>query len=157
MSIGTSKSSSRVLGMAAALPVLLGVCSLLIALRVPPVAAWFWPAPTTSAAEAAALGDAARIRALAYRGMPVDVPLPVRSELREEGAPDTMTPLEAAIRLEGATHREGDSIVEVLLDLGVRPRVEEVRRLYCLAEQLEAPEAADMLRKTFDLSSATCR
>jgi hypothetical protein len=157
VSTGTSKSSSRVLGVAAAAPVLLGVFSLLLALGVPPVATWFWPASPTNATEAAALGDAQRLRTLAAQGTPMDAALPIRSEFRAEGSPETLTPLEAAIRLEGGTHREGDSIVEVLLDVGVRPPTDEVRRLYCVAQAVEAPEAAEALRKTFDVPAAICQ
>jgi hypothetical protein len=156
VSTATSKSSSRALGLAAAAPVLLGVFSLLLASGVPPVVTWFWPASPTNAAEAAALGDAQRLRMLAARATPMDAPLPVRPEFRAAGAPATMTPLEAAIRLEGATHREGDSILEVLLDVGVRPPADEVRRLYCVAQAVEAPEAAEALRKTFNVSAAAC-
>ena len=152
----TSKFSNLALGLASAAPLLLGVFSLMLALGVPPVASWFWPTPTANIAEAAALGDAARVRALAARGARLDLPQPVRPDFREGDAPPTMSPLEAAIRLEAGDRRRGDSVVGVLLDLGVRPPPPEMRRLYCLAAEVEAAEATALLQDAFDLSAGSC-
>src|SRR5688500_11275864 len=133
VSIGTSKSSNVVLAAAAAAPVVLGAFGLLLALGVPPVVRWFWPESTTNVAEAAALGEAARVRALVTRGAALDVPLPVRAGLLDSDEALTITPLEAAVR-----RKSEDSLVPVLLDLGARPSPQEARRLYCLAIDLDA-------------------
>ena len=76
-----SKSGDRVLTLAAAAPTAVCSFALLLALGVRPATQWFWPAPTTNLAEAAAMGDAARIRVLAAAGAPLDVVLPVRAGL----------------------------------------------------------------------------
>jgi hypothetical protein len=86
--------------------------ALLLGLGVRPVTEWFWPTPTTNVAEAAALGDAARVRALVANGASLDTPQPVRRELRADGAPPVLTPLEAAMR------HGRDELVQLLLELG---------------------------------------
>ena len=139
-----------VLRAASAAPVGVGLFALLLGLGVPPVTEWFWPTPTTNVAEAASLGDGARLLQLAREGVPLDAPLPIRADIRERDEPSDMSPLEAAIR------RRRDSIVEILLELGARPTIDEVNRLYCLAERVQATDAAELLRKTFLLSGVTC-
>ncbi|MBI2185754.1 MAG: ankyrin repeat domain-containing protein [Acidobacteria bacterium] len=113
--MSTSSSTSLTLGIAAAPPLALATFGLLLAVGMPPLPEWFWPTPTTNIAEAAALGDAARVRALAADGVPLDVPLPLRDEVRPNGAPSSMTPLEAA------KWRGHDELVQLLLELGAKP------------------------------------
>ena len=101
--------------MAAVPPLALATFALLLGLGVPPVTEWFWPTPTTNVAEAAALGDAARVRALVGNGASLDAPQPVRRELRADDAPVVLTPLEAAIR------HGRDELMQLLLELGATP------------------------------------
>ena len=150
MSASTSKSTSPVLVLASAPPLALALFGLLLGLGVPPVPEWFWPTPTTNMAEAAALGDAARVRSLAADGISLDTPLPVREDVRNSEAPPVMAPLEAAIR-----HRS-EYVVELLLELGVRPPTEEARRLHCLATLMDAAPAAKLIQDTFDVPSPSC-
>jgi hypothetical protein len=89
--------------------------ALLLGLGVPPVTEWFWPTPTTNVSEAAALGDAARVRALVATGASIDAPQPVRPALTGDGSPAVLTPLEAAMR------RGHDELVRLLLELGATP------------------------------------
>jgi hypothetical protein len=96
-------------------PLALAIFALLLGLDVPPVTEWFWPTPTTNIAEAAVLGDAARVRALAASGAPVDAPQPVRPELRTDGTPAVLTPLE------GARRHGHDELVRLLIELGATP------------------------------------
>ena len=145
------KFNNVALGLASAAPVLLGGFALLLALGVPPAVQWFWPAPATNAAEAVALGDAARVRTLAARGERLDVPLPVRAAVLDGEHDMTISPLEAAVRRRGE-----DSLVPVLLDLGVHPPPQEVHRLYCLAERLRATDAAARLDEAFDRPAVPC-
>jgi len=112
MSVSTSKSTSVVLGIAVAPPLALALFGLLLGLGLPPVTEWFWPAPTTNIAEAAALGDAARVRALAATGARLDLPLPVRESIRSRDEPAVMSAIEAARR------RGNDELVQLLLELG---------------------------------------
>lgn len=130
-------------------PLAIGGFALLLGLRVPAVVNWFWPAPTTNIAEAAALGDAARVRTLAAGGARVDVPLPVDPRWRQDGAPGAVSALEAAIR------RRGESLLQVILDLDVHLPPQEARRLYCLAVDLEAGEVAALIQDVFELPSGT--
>ncbi|OFW04148.1 MAG: hypothetical protein A3I61_09170 [Acidobacteria bacterium RIFCSPLOWO2_02_FULL_68_18] len=146
----SSKSNSVVLGVAAAAPLAVALFSLLLGLGVPPVAEWFWPTPTTNIAEAAAMDDAARVRWLAAQGAPLDVPLPVRDDVRASAVPRSMTPLEAAIR-----HR-AEYVPGLLLELGLRPSTDEARRLYCLATAIEATRAATLLQERFDIPTGSC-
>lgn len=118
MSTSTSKSNSLVLCLVSGAPLGVAFFGLLLGLGMPPVAQWFWPAPTTNAAEAALLGDAARVRQLAAEGAFLDRPMPIRSELREGDVPAVMAPLEAARR------RGHDDVVDVLIELGMRPAVD---------------------------------
>jgi len=118
MSAGTSKLTDVLLRAAAAPPLALAAFALLLGLGVPPLPEWFWPTPNTNVAEAAALGDAARVLALASDGMPVDTALPVREGIRSSGEPAMMTPLEAA------TSRGHDELVQLLLELGAGPSAE---------------------------------
>lgn len=150
MSASTSTSNSLVLGLAAAAPLAVALFALLLGLGMPPVAGWFWPAPTTNIAEAAALGDAARVRALAAAGVGLDTPWPVRGDVRNSDAPPVMAPLEAAIR-----HRS-EYVVELLLDLGVRPSAEEGRRLHCLAAAMDAADTAALLQEKLGLPAPSC-
>jgi hypothetical protein len=113
--MSTSKSTSLVLRVAAVPPLALAIFALLLGLGVPPVTEWFWPTPTTNVAEAAMLGDAARVRALAAHGVSLDAPQSVRREIRADGAPAVMTPLEAAMR------HGRDELVQLLLELGATP------------------------------------
>jgi hypothetical protein len=121
MSTSTSKSisgasfASPVLRVAAVPPLALATFALLLGLGVPPVPEWFWPTPTTNVAEAAVLGDAARVRALAAAGASIDAAHPVRREFRVDGDPAVMTPLEGAMR------RGHDELVQLLLELGATP------------------------------------
>ena len=134
--------------MAAAAPVAVGLLALSLGLGVP-AAAWFWPRPATNIAEAAALGDAARMRALAAQGAAVDAALPVRPGLLD-GSPPAMSALDAAIR-------RGDyAVVEVALELWDRPARQEVVRLYCAAAG-SSREIAERLRMRFDLGLGVCR
>lgn len=116
--MSTSRSISVALVAAVAPPIVLAAFGLLLALGVPPVTGWFWPAPDTNLTEAAALGDAARVRVLAAAGAALDAPLPVRDAIRDSAAPRLMTPLEAAMR------RGNDELVRLLLELGATPSVE---------------------------------
>jgi hypothetical protein len=143
------KSNSGLLVLAAAPPVLVACCALLLGSGLPIVTTRFWPVSPTNVAEAALLGDAARVRLLAARGAPLDASLPVRAEIRERDEPSTMTPLEAAAR------HDGDSLVGVLFDLGLRPPPDEKRRLYCLAVEL-GTAAADELRAAFKPGPDPC-
>jgi len=113
--MSSSKSTSLGLRLAAAPPLALAAFGLLLGLNVPPVPQWFWPTPTTNIAEAAALGDAARVRALAAAGAPLDAALPVSPDIRTSGEPPLMTPLEAALR------RGHDELVQLLRELGAKP------------------------------------
>lgn len=113
--MSTSSSTSLTLGIAAAPPLALATFGLLLAVGVPPLPEWFWPTPTTNIAEAAALGDAARVRALAADGVPLDAALPLREDIRPDDAPPLMTPLDAA------KWRGHDELVQLLLELGAKP------------------------------------
>jgi hypothetical protein len=144
-----SKFDSASLGLAATAPLLVALFALFLGFGVPPVREWFWPAPTTNVAEAAALGDAPRVRALAAEGAPLNEPLPVRPGILG-GAPSAMSAVEAAIRA------DSDFMLALLLDLGVRPPPHEARRLYCLAVRLETQDAAELLRESLQLSSDSC-
>jgi len=115
MSTSTSKSTNFVLRLAAVPPLAAAAFALLVGLGVPPVTEWFWPTPTTNVAEAAVLGDAARVRALAATGASIDAAHPVRRELRVDREPAAMTPLEGAMR------RGHDELVQLLLELGATP------------------------------------
>jgi hypothetical protein len=114
MSANTSKSTS-LLWLASAPPLALALFGLLLGLGVPPVTEWFWPTPTTNVAEAAALGDAARVRALAATGARLDLPLPVREGIRNRDEPAVMSAIEAARR------RGHDELVQLLIELGGNP------------------------------------
>ena len=122
----------------------------LLGLGVPPLTDWFWPAPTTNIAEAAALGDAARVRALAGAGMSLEAPQAVRQEIRHSEAPHVMTPLEAAV------HHRSEYVVELLLDLGVHPPADEAHRLRCVARAVKAPQTAALIERRFQLPPAPC-
>lgn len=115
MSANISKSTSVLLGLASAPPLALALFGLLLGLGVPPVTQWFWPTPTTNVAEAAALGDAARVRVLAAAGARLDLPLPVREGIRNSDEPAVMSAIEAA------TRRGHDELVQLLLELGANP------------------------------------
>lgn len=115
MSANISKSTSVLLGLASAPPLALALFGLLLGLGVPPVTQWFWPTPTTNVAEAAALGDAARVRVLAAAGARLDLPLPVREGIRNRDEPAVMSAIEAARR------RGHDELVQLLLELGANP------------------------------------
>lgn len=115
MSANISKSTSVLLGLASAPPLALALFGLLLGLGVPPVTHWFWPTPTTNVAEAAALGDAARVRVLAAAGARLDLPLPVREGIRNRDEPAVMSAIEAA------TRRGHDELVQLLLELGANP------------------------------------
>ena len=151
MSTGTSKFSNVVFALVCIPPVSVGVFAVLLVLDVPPLVAWFWPPSTVNIVEAASLGDAARVRLLAARGESLDAPQPVRPAFLDGQAPSTMSPLEAAV-----WSRHEDSLVPVLLDLGVHPPPHEAERLYCLAEHLHATDAATLLRDAFHLSLTSC-
>lgn len=137
------------LALTAAPPIAVALVALLLGLDVAPVTEWFWPTPTANVAEAAAFGDAARVRVLAGRGARLDVPLPVRPDLLD-GTPPAISAAEAAIR------RRSDALLEVLLELGLDPPAHEARRLYCLARQVEADDAADLLLDALRLSPVSC-
>src|SRR5262245_38279152 len=120
-------------------PLVLGLAAFLFGIGLPQAEKRFWPNPDTNLAEAAALGDVARIRALTVRGGSLHVLLPVRSGLVREG-PGSMTPLEAAIR------NRSDAAIAVLWELGgPPPRDEAARELWCLANQVGANSAAALL------------
>jgi hypothetical protein len=135
---------------AAAAPVFVAICSLLIGLDVRPVTDWFWPAPTTNIVEAAAMGDAARVRALAARGEPLNRPMAVRPGILPVEAPSAMSALEAAV-----WHR-GDETVAMIVDLGARPTVSEAQRLSCLATAFEQPAIAELLLTALAVPARPC-
>jgi hypothetical protein len=96
-------------------PLILAAFGLLLGVGTPPVTEWFWPAPTTNAAEAALLGDSARIRVLVADGVSLNTPMPIRPDLRDDDMPLLMSPLEAAMR------GGNDEAVQLLIELGARP------------------------------------
>lgn len=148
-----SRSSSALLGLAAAIPAAAALCALLLGLGVPIATTWFWPVPDTNIAEAAALGDAARVRTLAAQQVPVDRPLPVRPGLLENDTPAMMSALEAAIRRDSD---DLDDLVGVLLELWAAPSPAEALRLYCLAAGREAESVTALLRQRFDMTPESC-
>ena len=150
VSTDTSKFNSALLAVAAAAPVLVALFGLLLGLGLAPVTAWFWPRPTTNVAEAAALGDMARVRMLAARGERLDVVLPIDPRFLEDDSPRAMAPLEAAVR------RRSDSLVAVLLELGVKPTSAEAQRLYCLAMAAETRDVATLLHDAFHVPADSC-
>ena len=81
-------------------PVLLAVAAAAVALGPSSLSNAFWPAPDANIAEAAAMRDVARVRALAGRGMPRERRYPIRPSLVEH-APPSLT-LEEAARLSGS-------------------------------------------------------
>lgn len=143
------KFDSLVIGAASAAPLGVALFALLLGLDVAPVTSWFWPAPTTNLAEAAALGDAARVRWLATQGVHLDAPLPLQDDVRGSNTPPVLTPLEAAIRY-GA-----DDVGALLLELGARPSADEARRLHCLALPA-AKRAATLLQNRFNIQPGSC-
>ena len=145
-----AREASVVWWLASAAPVTLGLVALLTGFGVPALTEWFWPAPTTNIAEAAALWDGARVRALAARGAQLDAVMPVRRRVVDGGAPETMTPLEAAIR------SRSETMVEVILELGARPSDTEAQRLACLAVRIAAPLSAEVLERAFALPPTSC-
>ncbi|MBI4888584.1 MAG: hypothetical protein HY824_15920 [Acidobacteria bacterium] len=158
MSSGTSKSSSRdryapperlVWLLACAAPALVGLFALLLGIGTPAVVEWFWPAPATNIAEAAAVKDSARVRDLDFHGASLNAVLPVRPALLDR-APAEMTPLEAAVR------SGDDGVVGVVLELGARPSLDEVRRLLCLATAIDLPRTAALLQRIFSLDAPSC-
>ncbi len=134
---------------AAAAPLAVGAFALLLGLDSP-AAEWIWPAPATNIAEAAALGDAARVRALAAQGIGVDAVLPVDPGLLDDGSPPAMSAVEAAIR------RADYSLVEVVLELWSRPARGDIIRLFCMAAAGGDPEVAELVRKTFGVPADVC-
>ena len=143
------RSPDRLLWSVAAAPIGVGLFALSLGLGTPS-AAWFWPAPATNIAEAAALGDTARMRALAAQGAALDVALPVRSGLLDD-SPPAMSAVEAAIR-------RGDyPLVEVALELWNRPAREDIVWLYCVAAAGCDKDVAELVRKTFGLAPDVCR
>lgn len=142
------RSPDRLLWIVAAAPVAVGLFALSLGLGTP-AAAWFWPEPATNIAEAAALGDAARMRALAAQGAAVDAALPLRPGLLE-GNPPAMSALEAAIQ------RGEYAVVEVALELWDNPAHQDAVRLYCAAA-IRSREIAELLRVRFDLGLGVCR
>jgi hypothetical protein len=144
-----SKFDSVSLGLAATAPVVVALFALLLGFEVPPVREWFWPTPTTNVAEAAAIGDRPRVRALAAEGAPLNVPMPVRPDILRD-APPELTAVEAAVRA------GNDPVVALLLELGVRPPPDEAHRLYCLATGLEEETIAEQLREALQLSADSC-
>ena len=91
-------------------PVLLAVAAAAVALGPSSLSNAFWPAPDTNIAEAAAMRDSARVRALAGRGMPRDRRYPIRPSLVEH-APPSLT-LEEAARLSGSA-----TVVQVVAEI----------------------------------------
>ena len=81
-------------------PALLAVAAAAVALGPSSLSKAFWPVPDTNIAEAAAMRDSARVRALAGRDLSRDRRYPVRPSLVEH-APPTLT-LEEAARLSGS-------------------------------------------------------
>jgi hypothetical protein len=138
-----------VLALACAAPVAVALVSALLAIGPPALARAFWPEPATNVAAAAALGDAARVRVLAARGAPLDVPMPVPRGYVDD-APPAMSALEAAVR------RRSEELAAVLIDLGVRPSPEEAHRLFCLSTMMETEEVAAMLKEAFAVEPAAC-
>jgi hypothetical protein len=123
---------------------------LLLAVGFGPVRDLFWPTPDTNIAEAAALGDAARVRELAAQGMPLDKPLRVRAELLDGDQPLEVSALEAAVR------RRSDSLVQILIELGARPSPDEGRRLLCLAQTGRDEQVAHLLEEAFAIPASAC-
>lgn len=145
----SSKSSSLVLAVVLAAPLLVIAGGLSVAAGVPGVRGSFWPAPDTNLAEAAAVRDYARVRALAARGARLTERLPVRPGLLR-GALPAMTALEAAIRI------QSPEMVDILFALGANPGFDEARTLHCLALALDAPAAAATFERTYPVAAAAC-
>jgi hypothetical protein len=150
MSPTTSKFSSGVLMLAAAGPVAFGAFGLLIGLGASPMREWFWTSPDTNIVEAAALGDAARVRTLAAAGVSLDAPVRVRPDLLDDNLPPQMSALEAAVR------RRSDSLVQMVIELGARPSDQEARRLACLAREVDDPGTAAVLDRAFAIPAEAC-
>jgi hypothetical protein len=150
MSTATSRFSSAPLLLAAAAPVALGAFSVLVALGVPPIRDWFWAPPDTNIAEAAALGDAARVRTLAAAGVSLVEPARVRPDLLDDDYPAAMSALEAAVR------RRSDSLVQMVVELGARPSAADARRLTCLARSEEDAGTAAVLERAFAVPPDAC-
>lgn len=91
-------------------PALLAVAAAAVALGPSSLSKAFWPVPDTNIAEAAAMRDVARVRALAGRNVPRDRRYPVRPSLVEH-APPTLT-LDEAARLSGS-----DAMVRVVAEI----------------------------------------
>jgi hypothetical protein len=149
--MSTSKSSNALLlWLAAAAPLALGVAGVLVAAGVPPLRGWIWPAADTTMVEAAALGDSARLRALAAAGASLDARGAVRRDLVDRDVPTNMTPIEAAVR------RRSDSMVQMLIELGARPSAAEARYLWCLATETDDPGTAELLAESFPEAAGDC-
>jgi hypothetical protein len=140
----------RVVWIAAVPPLLVALGALTLGAGLPAAEEWFWPAPATNMAEAAATRDAARVRVLAGRAVDPNARFPVRPGLLDGDAPREMTPLEAAIR----SRRE--ELVAVVIQLGARPDTDEAQRLQCVATAVDAPRAAEILQRMLGAPPATC-
>jgi hypothetical protein len=103
---------SRALAAALLAPLLVAGVGVFAAAGVPPFGG-FWPDADTNIAEAAALRDGARVRALVQEGASVNDRRPIREGLLDGDDPaTTMTPLEAA-RAGGS-----EEMVGILMELG---------------------------------------
>lgn len=106
----TTSRFSRTWIPALAGPVILAATASAVALGLPGLSEYFWPAPDTNIAEAAVLRDSARVRSLARRGVPLDRRYPIRPVLVGDGPPN--------LTLEEAAHRSGsDVMVRVVEEL----------------------------------------
>ncbi len=148
----TSNSTGTMILQWAALapPLIVAVLALLLGLNVSSVTTWFWPPSNTNIVEAAWLKETARVRVLASKQASLNAALPVRPELLERGAPTSMTPLEAAVR------SESDNMVAIVLELGATPTPAEAMRLQCVAVEVGANGAAELLTQAFSLPPHFC-
>jgi hypothetical protein len=134
---------SSAIHLAAVPPLAVALFALLLTLRIPFVVDWFWPHASTNVAEAAALGDLARVKTLAAQGDRLDVAMPVDGRFRDGGTPSEMSAWEAAVR------RRSDSLVEGMVQLRPAPAAAESQRLYCLARANDAENVAELLDRAF--------
>jgi hypothetical protein len=150
MSTPTSRFSSAPLLLAAAAPVAFGAFGVFVALGRAPARDWFWPPPDTNVVEAAALGDAARVRTLAATGASLVDPARIRPGLLDDDHPEEMSALEAAVR------RRRDALVQTIVELGARPSADDARRLTCLARGEDDAGTAAVLARAFAIPADAC-
>lgn len=131
-------------------PLVVAAFALLLGLGTPGLTTWFWPPPDTNIVEAAWLNDKARVRVLASGPESLNTALPIRPALLENDARSPMTPLEAAVR------SESNDMVALVLELGATATPDEARRLQCVAAEIGASRAAELLERAFSVPLAPC-